>query len=265
MLEQQFRKDNEDERLARQLQDEFNRGSTRRHVDYSQMAGDSYQPVVSYPTGYYAGNSGYTPSYSTPPSNSHQNLEIGEEEIGEFVKALKSNVLPLLAEEFKKTELPKIDESVEAGKLGNISFGLDGIKIAKAKIPEEKMDVKINVEEQELELEMTGIKLKLKEFSWYYRKKKFPKLKDSGKMNAGISDCVVKLKLGWNGSGITTKNCQVTVGTLKLKVSGTIVSLVYNIIIAAVKKMLKTQLEKYLTDMIRSTIEDGANDFLKDM
>jgi len=74
-------------------------------------------------------------------------------------------------------------------------------------------------------------------------------------MNAGISDCVVKLKLGWNGSGISTKFCQVTVGSLKLKVSGTIGSLVYNIIITAFKKLLKTQLEKYLTEMIQSTIE----------
>ena len=34
MLEQQFKKDNEDERLARQLQDEFNR-SSRGELNYN--------------------------------------------------------------------------------------------------------------------------------------------------------------------------------------------------------------------------------------
>jgi len=82
-------------------------------IGYYQPAGDTYQPAGTYP----AGNYGYTPSRST---NLREDLEIGEEEIGEFVKALKSNMLPLLVEEFKKVELPKVDESVEAGKLGTI-------------------------------------------------------------------------------------------------------------------------------------------------
>ena len=38
--------------------------------------------------------------------------------------------------------------------LSVLAFGLDGIKIAKAKISEDKVEAKINVEEQELELEM---------------------------------------------------------------------------------------------------------------
>jgi len=261
MLEQKEHTENEDERLARQLQEEFNRSSS----GWNHRPAGYYQQAGTYPS---YGNSGL-PQIPTNDDNGGlgglADLEIGEEEIGEFVKALKSNMLPLLVEEFQSAELPSVDESVDAGKLGSIEFGLEGIKIAKAKIPEDKVEVNINTEAQELSIEIHDIKLKLKQFSWYYRKKKFPKLKDAGKMNAGISECVVKLKLGWSASGLNVTTCDVTVGALKIKVSGTIVSLVYNVIIAAVKKILKTQLEKFLADMIRSAVGDGAKDFLADM
>jgi len=246
-LQAELDAENEDERIARRLQSQWN--------------------VNSY------GNTGYTPPRAT--NNNHQannqndileNFDISKitpEVLEEFKNTVKEQMIPILLKQLKEVELPEVSESIDAGKkFGNIAFKISGMKVEEVDIPKDK--VSIELEGQQVELKITDIKLNIEKFDWRYKKEKFPKLKDKGQASCGVSDVHVNVRLTWavrNGNpSINVTLCEVKIGNLNVKISGTVASVLYNIILAAFKRLIKSQLESAMADMIKSSISEHAED-----
>ncbi|KAL6070383.1 hypothetical protein QOT17_006919 [Balamuthia mandrillaris] len=253
LLQEQFNAEDEDARLARRLQAELN------YVPPSPVYNFNYSQRTN----------GFAVAGSDDDSSSDgfdlTNF-LSEENLAEFTKAIKENMLPTLLEGLKEIELPAIDETIEAGKqLGPIAFGLDKLRISEATLPEDKVELKVKPETQELCLNVEDITLSVSQFEWFYRKEKFPKLKDKGQADAGISNVHVDVTLkldALNGPALKCTSCNVKIGKLKIKVSGTKGSMLYNIVIAAIKKLLKGQLESALQSMVHEAVEEQVNDIL---
>jgi len=250
-LQSELNAENEDERLARQLQSHWNVNSHGGH-----------------------GNSGYIPPRSN--NTNHQNDDIfanfdiaklTPEILEEFKNTVKEQMIPVLLKQLKEVELPEVNESIDAGKkFGNIGFRISGMKVEDVDIPKDK--VTIELEGQQVELKITDIKLNIEKFDWRYKKEKFPKLKDKGQASCGVSEVQVNVRLTWavrNGNpSVNVTLCEVKIGNLNLKISGTVASVLYNIILAAVKRLIKAQLENAMADMIKSSISEHAEDLFEE-
>eukprot|EP01089_Gocevia_fonbrunei_P018910 TRINITY_DN6516_c0_g1_i4.p1 TRINITY_DN6516_c0_g1~~TRINITY_DN6516_c0_g1_i4.p1 ORF type:complete len:352 (-),score=98.20 TRINITY_DN6516_c0_g1_i4:13-1068(-) len=242
-----------DEEYAKKLQEELNGGSE------DERLARSLQSQWSQPT--YNNNGNNNAAGLEAMMANFDISKLGKEELAEITSAIKEQMIPVLLQQLKGLEIPEVDETVEAGKkFGPIAFGLSGIKVEEVEIPKDK--VTMELEGQQIELKIVEIKLDLQKFDWHYKKEKFPKLKDSGHATCGVSEVVVNVRLNWairNGSpNITVSLCEVKIGSLSLKISGTIASVVYNIIVAAFKKLIKAQLEKAMAEMVHSAVTEHA-------
>jgi len=63
-------------------------------------------------------------------------------------------------------------------------------------------------------------------------------------------------------TSLSAVKAEVTIGKLDLKISGTAASILYNLVLAAFKKMIKSTIEKELSELVRSAINDSAQDLM---
>lgn len=271
MLQEQFNTEDDDEKLARKLQSEESY-SARTYYPPAHVAG-------TYPSNYqsnYNMTSSYPTSYSiagrNDDSENEGEIDLGSllsntENITEFKTAIKENILPMLSQQLKEVEIPEINETVDAGaKLGTIAFGVNKLKVASVEIPEDTINIEFDASAHEIKLNITNISLSLENVEWFYKKEKFPKLKDKGRATAGISNTSIKVIIGItlaeSAPSVKVTTCEVKVGKLKISVSGTKVSVLYNLMIKSLKRLIRTQLEKALTEMLRGTLEEQALELL---
>jgi len=182
--------------------------------------------------------------------------------IGELLESVKSNVIPVMVEQFQKVEIPPLAEDLEVGKFGKISISITEISVSEARVPKE--NIEIVMEGTTFKILAKQLEAKLSQFKWAYEKNSFPKLKDSGNADASISEATISvfLKLAPDEFGnphLSATNCTVNIGQLDLKISGTMASFVYNSMLSIFKSKIKTALEASLSLMISASVnEDGS-------
>jgi len=108
----------------------------------------------------------------------------------------------------------------------------------------------------------------LDQFSWNYEKKSgFPKIKDSGKGNAGISGgkIVAIMSIGFSGlvPALNVDSCSVNIDKLDIKISGTAMSLLYNLVLAAFKRTIKSTIENTLAGIVTQSINNSSENVMQ--
>jgi len=182
--------------------------------------------------------------------------------VGELLESVKANVIPVMVEQFQKVEIPPLAENIDAGKLGKISFAITEISVSEAHVPKEHIE--IVMEGTSFKILAKQLDAKLKQFKWSYEKHSFPKLKDSGYADAGISEGMISvfLKLATDEFGnphLTVTNCEVNIGQLDIKIGGTMASFVYNSMLAIFKSTIKNTLETSLSQMISDSVNNEGS------
>lgn len=237
-----------DELLARELASEgFSSQEGHR--------GDSYLPVQ-----YYQQRKPPVVQDTTVHSVSIENLDPAV--IGELLESVKANVIPVLVAQFQKVEIPPLAEDIDAGKLGKISIAINEISVSEARVPKEHID--IVMEGTTFKILAKELDAKLKQFKWSYEKHSFPKLKDSGNADASVSEATISvyMKLATDELGnphLTVTNCEVNIGQLDIKVSGTMASFIYNSMLAIFKSTIKNTLETSLSQMISNSVNNDPS------
>jgi len=183
-----------------------------------------------------------------------------EEEAWQMVKILVPKMLDQLAE----VELPELDENIEAGKMGNISFAIKDTKLIDVVIPQQHIAVRITGPEIVIRIER--VEVSLSEFGWGYELEKFPKLKDMGKATGRMEIAWVKLTINQSAFHTDTSPIvatQIKTGHLEIKTSDTKASTIYNLILKALRKTMKKRVEKTLSSQIGNEAESQITKFLQ--
>ncbi len=71
------------------------------------------------------------------------------------------------------------------------------------------------------------------------------------------------MSLEGSGGNIQVKSSEVKIGSLEIKTSGTVASVLYNFVISLFKKKLKTTLEHAISEMIADGIRERGADLVK--
>jgi len=186
--------------------------------------------------------------------------ELDSNTVSELVTGVKGFVIPIMLKQLSDMKVPTINEQLEAGKLGSISISIGEIKVADANVPQE--NIQINVNKTVIDIFVKDIAAKLQQFHWTYEKHDFPKVKDTGNADAYIKETqiAVTMTLGIDkDTGQPTMNvtkCDVVIGKLDVKISGTFASFIYNTLLAVFKKTIKAALEQSLSDLITKSVND---------
>jgi len=153
----------------------------------------------------------------------------------------------------------------DTGKFGEVAFTVADLAMTDIDIPMDLVSMKL--EGTNVKLEVVDITAKLEKFAWSYEKKTgFPKLKDSGKGTAIASGVkiLVTMAVGASHTGPTlnVQSCTVNIGKLDLKISQTAMSLFYNLVLAAFKKTIKSNIESALSDLVTEAVTENASDLM---
>jgi len=203
--------------------------------------------------------------------NTHQapmmNLDqIDEGVVNELLNQIKSTFIPFISEQLQGFEVPDIEEQIDTGKVGEVAFSVKDVSMSDVNVPPEGVTMKLV--DQGIRLEVNDISAKLQEFSWAYEKKSgFPKLKDSGKGTAGISGTKIIVEMALHvsemGPSLNVQSTTVNIDKLDLKISGTAMSLLYNLVLAAFKKTIKSTIENALANMVTDAVNNNIGDLMQ--
>jgi hypothetical protein len=210
------------------------------------------------------------PTYVPPPPRSYSpeppapTFELTDEIVKEAGDAFIKNFLPTVLKQLKDIEVPDIDEKLDVPKVGEIHFGVKGLALGDVNVAGENVSFKL-LEGQVLEIHMTNLAAKLSQFDWFYKKKSFPKLKDSGKADATLSKISIHVRVAIQNSGrLDVQNTDVKVGNLDIHITGTKASFLYKLVISLFSSSIKQALENGLTSVVKDTL-DGGMDNLTDL
>lgn len=192
------------------------------------------------------------------------------------IRYYKKKIVPAIKNVVEELEAEGISESIEHATLGSVEFGFDGLKVEHAEIPDEGVSIafeapKISIKgntikshDSKIRLVIEGAEIRLRQFEWFYKKDKFPKLKDNGKADCAVRklriECVQALD---ENSNVKIKKLEVKVGNLEIKTSETKASMVYNLIIRSFKQAIKKVLKKVLIAMLTEIFDSATPDILQ--
>jgi hypothetical protein len=180
------------------------------------------------------------------------------------VTSLRQQMLPLLLSQLNQMQIPRISDTTDTS-LGKISFDVNTITLADVVLPAEELQV--NMQNASLTINADQIAAKLNQFDWSYRKHSFPKLKDGGHADARIADTSVSITINFAGSVtnpvLDVTRCEARVGKIDVKISGSAVSFLYNLLIAAFSTSIKRTVEGMMKNMLRDLATTHAQRFVQ--
>jgi LBP / BPI / CETP family, N-terminal domain len=184
----------------------------------------------------------------------------GSEMLKPFLAELRETLLPELRKSLEEADLPEIDEHLEEQKL---DIKLGNLKIVDLTLPPEDLDLAFDAARGGFVLTMANLGAKLDKFVWGFKKHSFPKVggKGTGKVEVKATSVSALVSL----PSFAASEVTVTVGDLSIKLKGGLASPVYNLVISIFKSTIKTQLERALEDVVRSTIQSASGDIMDTM
>jgi len=209
---------------------------------------------------FYSFSDGGETNKSTKATSGIQLESIDSVVLQELLSSIKEGVIPIMLQQLSNMTVPSINEQIEAGKLGTITVSLGETKVLDALVPQE--NIHINVDKTVIKIIVKEISAKLKQFQWSYEKHTFPKMKDSGNADTTFSEAqiILDMNIGLDGrSGkpsVTVSRCDVTIGRLDVKISGSLASFIYNALLAVFKRTIKSSLEQSLSQLITNSVND---------
>lgn len=229
----------DDATLARQLQNEWNSSQsfgrvphTSNYTPINLMEGIDIETLLS--------------------SHSSEGMESISEQ-------LKTSVIPLIEDEAKKLDIPGSEQKVDAPKLGEITFGFSDIQLESFEIPPE--DFNISIEGNTIKISSKKINATISSFDWHFKQEKMLKLSDKGEATASMSntsiDLTLQIDINYSGPSVNVHDCTVKIGNLDIKVGKNRKSIIYNLVIGLVVRVMKTRLESVLADTIREGINES--------
>lgn len=169
-------------------------------------------------------------------------------------EVIKENIIPTIVEEVQGFRLPAVDEQVDVPRLGQVQFSCSGSTMEEVVIPKE--DVKLSIEGDVIRFKIKKMQAKLSKFDWRYSQSQFPKLKDKGKATARLDGASFEVAFRIGRDGAEVIESKVSVGKVRVSVSGTRKSIIYNVVIATVIGLLKPVVERELAKLVRAMLGD---------
>lgn len=125
-----------------------------------------------------------------PPFDYAAELQFGSTLHTFIMNKLKDDLIPGLLKQLENFRLDPIEEEIDTGvtdssyiflcdiitgKIGLVAFGISDISLKNVSIPLEEVYVSFN--ESGMNISWSKISASLEQFSWFYKKQSFPKLK----------------------------------------------------------------------------------------
>jgi len=182
-----------------------------------------------------------------------------------LVNIMCEEFIPKIVKKIQNLYIPAFEEMVDAGKIGEIFFGLEDIGISQVDIP--LQSVGCSFEENTIIIVWNNIHVSLNKFKWNYRKETFPKLKDSGNAEASVNETIVCITMFFDTENrnprLRVVSSAVKIGDLDIKISGSVVSVLYNVILGAFSKTIKIKIQEEMYKIVHNYFETSASDLLK--
>lgn len=169
-------------------------------------------------------------------------------------EVIKESIIPTIVGEVQGFRLPAVDEQVDVPRLGEVQFSCSGSTMEEVTIPKE--DVKLSIEGDVIRFKIRKMQAKLSKFDWRYAQSQFPKLKDKGKATARLDGASFEVAFRIGPQGAEVLESRVSVGKVRVSVSGTRKSIIYNVVIATVIGLLKPVVERELAKLVRAMLGD---------
>eukprot|EP01117_Protostelium_nocturnum_P010896 TRINITY_DN3933_c0_g1_i2.p1 TRINITY_DN3933_c0_g1~~TRINITY_DN3933_c0_g1_i2.p1 ORF type:complete len:851 (-),score=312.85 TRINITY_DN3933_c0_g1_i2:2-2554(-) len=200
-------------------------------------------------------------------------MKAGSEFYNYYSSYMKNTMIPALIESLNGVKAEEIEDEFDGGKaIGTIYYGLTQIVVDKLVIPLQHVNIHFE-SNGEITIIWDHMSASIEEFAWHYKKKSFPKLKDSGNATASLSDTTVTAKLKMikgekpEDTYLSLLSAEANIKHLDVKISGTAISVVYNLVLAAFKKSMKRvmskQLEKALEELYKLSSDKVMRDYVR--
>ncbi|PRP89021.1 sulfide:quinone oxidoreductase [Planoprotostelium fungivorum] len=183
---------------------------------------------------------------------------------------VKNEMIPALIQALDSATMDETEDQVDGGKaIGTVFYGFGNISVNEATVPLQHVSLDFHPN-GDIIIIWDKISAGLEPFSWHYKKKSFPKLKDSGNATAGLSNTTITARMKLTREETWAKfdlvSCEVNLRHLDLKISGSSVSVVYNLILGAfkdsIKKSMSAELKKAVEDLFRMYSEKALDDYV---
>jgi len=235
--------------------------SMAKHFTQEEDEALAHQLMMNEMQGSYSNT---VPKYQ-PPSNAIGLDAMDETIVNELLNQVKSNFLPLIKQQLQGFKVPDVAEEFDAGTFGEVALTITNISMSEVEVAAD--GISMFFEKGVVQLVVKNVRAKLDEFGWSYEKKTgFPKLKDSGKGNAAVSGVTLKVSMtvgiSHTGPTLNVQSSTVTIDKLDLKISGTGMSLLYNLVLGVFKKTIKRTIESSIASMLSSAISGNMEDLL---
>jgi len=212
-----------------------------------------------------------SPPPSAQPSNSNQptapaqtaTTAVQQPPMDPLHAHIKKLMVIIITKQLRNIDLPTIDEAIDAGSLGTIAFAVSDVTVGELNLTTDTLQATSNG--PIIELKLINLTASLKEFRWAYEKiSGFPKVKDSGKGKAHISNMNIGVTIKVCDQWIIVMDVRVTIGTFDLKLSGSAASVLYNFILKKLNKTIKENLMKVIAQRIVHVLNNlgGPDDVL---
>lgn len=179
----------------------------------------------------------------------------------DFIDDLKNVVLPWARDQLLSLQLPDVTGSKET-RMGCVTYELSDMQLSSLGIPVDR--VGISWVGDCLHVDMTGLKASMKNFKWQYNKSTFPRLKDKGKADTGISDGSIHIAVQIKKS-VDINELSANFASFHLETRETRASWLYNTVIYWFQNSIQTTLNEQLNRMLdlhAVTLSDAINKLL---
>eukprot|EP00668_Euglena_longa_P029352 GGOE01036699.1.p1 GENE.GGOE01036699.1~~GGOE01036699.1.p1 ORF type:complete len:374 (+),score=108.41 GGOE01036699.1:68-1189(+) len=174
---------------------------------------------------------------------------------------VKKTLIPLICQELSQLKMPPVTDEVPTGSSGTLSFGTGELGMAALSFRPE--DTRIELHEDSLRVWISHISGRAKKFTWWYSKTGFPRLKDKGKASIKFSEASVHLSFNICFAApkptIVVQAAEVSIGRLTLRLSGTWLSFLYNLLLRALNRHLKNSVEQGLRQLVMNLSAPPVN------
>jgi len=197
-----------------------------------------------------------------------QELQFGSSFHRFLLEEIRENLIPRLKERVGSAQIPEFEDSFDGGKaVGVIEFGVEEISVEELVIPLDNIHVSFS--DPTIVIVWNNVSASLRRFQWFYRKNVFPRIKDNGSANASISKGIVCITLGIDraesGPKFSLLSSAVKIGSLDVKISGSMIRVLYNLLLSAFSRSMKVkvqeQLQIHCSDLFTSYADTLLSDF----
>jgi len=167
--------------------------------------------------------------------------------------SIEAEVKSFLSEQLRNVQIPPQSGQTDT------SMGTYKYEISEMVLSDMKFDnVKVDIQQRKITISVKDLEAHMKNVSWKYAQIKFPYLKDSGTLDASVSQvsCNIDFEIKPMGGGpaLTLSNFNINIASVELKTQGGTASWLYNFLFKLFKGQIKIAIQDQLHQVLSSSV-----------